>query len=238
MNPLLLIYHHIDIPPGNASVRGLFTSPWQFEWQVGFLVRRGFRFTTFGETGVDRYFTQPEKTAIITFDDGSDTILKHAFPILKKFGIPAVVFPVTGFIGQKNILMEGSSNNVPATFLTREAILFLSGQGIEIGSHLHTHTAVDQLSDVTLIWELGHSKNILEEITGKPVTSLAYPYGIFDRRTMEEAKKSGYEFGMTTNRPPLSGDPLMQLQRSSVKGTRWYHPYHFLKNSFNRFRKG
>ena len=238
MAPILLMYHYIGHPPGNARIHGLFATPGQLEWQLRLLIKQGFNFTTFLETGNDRYLKLPEKTVIITFDDGSDTILKQAFPILKKLGIPAVVFPVTGFIGQSNKLMAGSANNVPVSFLTREEIRFLSDEGMEIGSHMHTHTAADQLSDASLVRELDHSKKILEEITGKPVITLAYPYGIFDLRTVEEAKKAGYKFGMTTNKPPLSNDPLMQLQRFSVKGTRWHHPVHFLKNSFNRFRKG
>jgi len=48
--------------------------------------------------------------------------------------------------------------------------------------------------------ELKRSKEILEEELKKEVRALAWPWGIYDEKTVEIAKKVGYEFCFTTER--------------------------------------
>jgi peptidoglycan/xylan/chitin deacetylase (PgdA/CDA1 family) len=44
----------------------------------------------------------PEFPAMLTFDDGYRDNLTNALPILKKFGLPAIIFLTSGFIGTSN----------------------------------------------------------------------------------------------------------------------------------------
>ena len=46
----------------------------------------------------------PQKSISITFDDGYRDNLVYAYPILKKYSIPATVFLTTGFIGTDRLL--------------------------------------------------------------------------------------------------------------------------------------
>lgn len=48
----------------------------------------------------------PERTIIITFDDGWKDNFTYAFPILKRLNIPATIFLTTGYIGQKRVFWQ------------------------------------------------------------------------------------------------------------------------------------
>ena len=47
--PLMLMYHHIAPPPEGARIRGMYVTPEQFDWQLGWLKRRGYEFVTFAD---------------------------------------------------------------------------------------------------------------------------------------------------------------------------------------------
>jgi peptidoglycan/xylan/chitin deacetylase (PgdA/CDA1 family) len=61
-----------------------------------------------------------------------------------------------------------------------------------IGSHGFYHNRMDKLSIPEAIEELKASKRFLEKVTGKKITSFAFPYGNYSRTLVEEAKKIGY----------------------------------------------
>ena len=225
--PLILLYHTVERAPPLARVRGLYTTPKQFEWQIRWMQKRGFTFTTFEQIQPDSFFEQPPKRIILTFDDGSISLIKNGLPIFQKYDVPAVIFPITSFLAAKNSVISSSVNQAPDSFLGAEEINQLVDHGCEIGSHLDTHKPVTSLSDQELKEELSQSKAILEEITGKPVISVAYPYGTYDARTLRMASDSGYRYGLTTDQAPLGVDPLLELPRASVKGARPHHPYYF-----------
>jgi peptidoglycan/xylan/chitin deacetylase (PgdA/CDA1 family) len=98
------------------------------------------------------------------------------------------VFPVAGYIG------KASSWDVLPQFphLSKHEIREISGLGHEIGSHGLTHSNLTYLNASDLKTELSDSKKILEDITGKKVTSLSFPFGSWNRRVWEHAQETGY----------------------------------------------
>ncbi len=44
------------------------------------------------------------KSVLVTFDDGYRNNLTHAMPILRRFGIPALLFVTTGYVGSNHLL--------------------------------------------------------------------------------------------------------------------------------------
>ncbi|MBI3396771.1 MAG: polysaccharide deacetylase family protein [Spirochaetia bacterium] len=55
------------------------------------------------------------------------------------------------------------------------------------------------LSRSELKMQLQKSKDVLEKEVGVPVKDLAYPFGLYDRRVIEEAQALGYRAGFTVN---------------------------------------
>lgn len=64
-------------------------------------IGRRFRFVSLDELGsyLEGADTARRPVAAVTFDDGYRDVYEHAFPILKRKGIPAAIFVVTGLIG-------------------------------------------------------------------------------------------------------------------------------------------
>ena len=128
----------------------------------------------------------PEKSILITFDDGYMNNYTEAFPILKNLNMKATIF----CIGNS---LDGSY------YLSEEAIKEMSDYGIDIQSHTVNHLHLDTLSYDEQLLELKNSKEILEKITGKEIISIAYPFGDYNEDTIKAAKNSGYKLAFTTN---------------------------------------
>jgi peptidoglycan/xylan/chitin deacetylase (PgdA/CDA1 family) len=68
---------------------------------------------------------------------------------------------------------------------------------VTIGSHTVTHPFLSICTDFQIDYELRESKRKLEEWTGKPVRTFAYPSGDFDDRTKQCLKENRYELAAT-----------------------------------------
>jgi peptidoglycan/xylan/chitin deacetylase (PgdA/CDA1 family) len=64
---------------------------------------------------------------------------------------------------------------------------------IEIGSHTHTHPNLAELTDEEAGFEVSHSRKLIEEATGKPAISIAFPDGSYSEETKALCKKNGYK---------------------------------------------
>lgn len=127
----------------------------------------------------------PEKSILITFDDGYMDNYYSAFPILKEFNMTATIFCIASEL-------DGSY------YLSKDAIKEMSDYGIDIESHTVTHPHLNKLEYNKQLEELAESKKILENITGKEISSIAYPFGDFNDNSIKAAKEAGYVLGFTT----------------------------------------
>lgn len=143
-----------------------------------------------------------ENKFLITFDDGYQNLYTHAFPLLKEFSYPAIVFLVTDYIGktaswiirdEKIILdrllptlseaevdLEAEKNKLHETstypLLNWEEIEEMSAGGVDFQSHTHTHPFISTLTDEELQTELAQSREIIENRLHNKVTGFCYPY--------------------------------------------------------------
>jgi peptidoglycan/xylan/chitin deacetylase (PgdA/CDA1 family) len=68
---------------------------------------------------------------------------------------------------------------------------------VTLGAHTVTHPNLPNCAENELEYELAESKRRLEDWTGKPVTTFAYPSGSFDGRERRFLEKYGYEIAAT-----------------------------------------
>ena len=135
---------------------------------------------------------RPEKSVVITFDDGWENNYIHALPILREFGLTATIFVVTGFIGTPG-------------YLSWEQLRKMADSGISIQSHTVSHRPLEEVGEAEVAEELGASKRILEEQLGIRVDFLSMPQGSWNRGILASARAAGYR--ECAPRIPASGIP-------------------------------
>jgi peptidoglycan/xylan/chitin deacetylase (PgdA/CDA1 family) len=198
----ILMYHHIrDFnDPTDAIGTNLSVPPKKFADQLDLLKSKGY--TTITLRDLDKK-SIPAKPIILTFDDGYDNFYLNAYPELKKRGMTATIFIITGDIGKSEYMNESE-------------IKELNSNGIEVGSHTISHPDLRTLSTAKAQNEIANSKETLEKLLGNKVISFCYPSGKFTEETVSILKNSGYEFAVTTNSKLTTFENLLELNRYRV----------------------
>lgn len=158
--------------PANIDI-----SPQRFETHLQWLSKRRERVVP-----LRKFFSAPEEKNLlaITFDDGFRDNLTVALPLLEKYNLPATVFVTADLIGKEK-------------YLSSEELQTLASHPlVTIGSHGFHHLHLTTLSEDEVLFELTESKKILEEIIGKTVDLLAYPYGDCNAKVEKLSEKCGY----------------------------------------------
>lgn len=136
-----------------------------------------------GFTRLDQVQTIPteqqQRVVAITFDDGFESDVTQALPLLQQHGAVATFFITPGFIGQTG-------------YLNWEQVRQLASAGMAVGSHSLTHACLSTLTEDQLREELVGSRHRLEDALGVPVTLLSLPGGFYNRRVLAAAWEAGY----------------------------------------------
>jgi peptidoglycan/xylan/chitin deacetylase (PgdA/CDA1 family) len=180
-----LLFHSLDLKSG-FSLSALTTV--RFRKIIERLAGDGYYALTLNQSTENRVTGDRRHPIHLTFDDGCGSFFTLAAPILEQFHFKATVFPVAGYLGRT------SSWDVLPQFphLSNHEVRAISDQGHEIGSHGLTHSNLTFLGPADLKTELADSKKILEDITGRKVTSLSFPFGSWNRRVWDCARETGY----------------------------------------------
>jgi peptidoglycan/xylan/chitin deacetylase (PgdA/CDA1 family) len=122
----------------------------------------------------------PEGQSVcVTFDDGCETDLIAAAPVLQEFGFNATFYLTAGFIGTPGYMSESQVRD-------------LDGKRFEIGCHSMTHPYLNDLSDAELKREVADAKLRIENIVGHRINHFSCPGGRYDQRTLRVAHEAGY----------------------------------------------
>jgi len=117
----------------------------------------------------------PERTALITFDDGFRSVSKYALPWLRTFGYPAVLFIPTAFIGRRNWFDRDWEPQ--EAICDWDDLRELERNGVSIQSHGVSHRQFSGLDPAEQEEELVRSKATLEDGLAKSIEVFAFPYG-------------------------------------------------------------
>ncbi len=187
MRPVALVYHAVDSVDPAADPHRLVTSPDHLASHLALLRRLGYRFAT-AEAALGPRPPAP-RTAFVTFDDGFRDWLTEALPVLERLRVPATFYVCPGWWGLTHPSLSGGA----ARLLTEAEARRLVDAGMELGSHTMTHADLRALDDGALARELEDSRAAVEELTGRPCRTLAYPFGLWDARVAGAVRRAGYE---------------------------------------------
>lgn len=203
------MYHELELPgrplcqnePG--YVRYIVTVS-DFRAQMQWLKSNGWR----GMNVTQALASPPGQGVALTFDDGSETDLISAAPLLSELGFRATFFITVGFLGKPG-------------YLTPAKVRELSDSGMEIGCHSLTHPYLTDLPEELLYAEIADAKKALEQMTGKPVDHFSCPGGRWSHRVAFVAKEAGYR-SVSTSRAEAnsaSTDPFFLGRVAVMRGT-------------------
>jgi peptidoglycan/xylan/chitin deacetylase (PgdA/CDA1 family) len=212
----ILTYHNFD-----PSIPGSITmSTAKFEAQLKWLKDNGYTVIPLEE--VVSYLqgkkdSLPEKSVVITADDGKESVYKYMYPLVKKYNVPVTLFIYPSAISNASYAM------------TWDQLRELQKTGLfDIQSHTYWHPDFKREKEKQSAEEyekfvqtqLIKSKKVLEEKMGKPITTLAWPYGIYDQYLEDQAAKAGYIMAFSIDDRPVSKSekPMAQPRYMVVEG--------------------
>ena len=189
----ILLYHQITELNRKVDSGELAVPRARFAQQMDYLRRRRYHCLPL-ETVVRASMLGeklPSRTFSITFDDGYRDSYEHAFPVLQRYHCTATIFLVTGRIGSWSN-WEGQTGDRLLPLLSWVEIREMHQHGMQFGSHSHTHPFLDSLGYDQAAWEIGTSKQILEEGLGHPIGLFAFPYGRVTPALQRLVERCGY----------------------------------------------
>jgi peptidoglycan/xylan/chitin deacetylase (PgdA/CDA1 family) len=211
--PLVLAYHVVGEVSRHLDPHNLAIGPELLRRHVELLRARGYRFATV--TGLARELASGRPArglCALSFDDGSEDGLTVLPQLLGALGAPATLFVCPGLLGQPHPFMAPAAG---VRLMSAAQLRELAGiEGFELGAHTMRHTVLAQASGEQAMAEMASCKAALEQLTGRRVTSFAYPEGFYSAACPDAARRAGYETAVACG-PRGSLQPF-ELRRVAV----------------------
>ena len=148
----------------------------------------------------------------ITFDDGNSSDVEIALPRLLERGLTADFFVLAGLVGRPDRV------NV-------DGLRELTARGMRIGSHGWAHRDWRRLDEQQAAQEMVQAGKVLSDLTGQRVTTVAIPFGSYDRHVLSRLRKVGVTRVYTSDGGRTAAGRWLQ-PRNSLRhdcSARWTH---------------
>ncbi len=207
----ILMYHSIA-DKASARFRPYAVPPGLFAEHMAHLHEQGYTPLTvsdFVRSCADGGARLPARPIVLTFDDGYADFHESALPTLLRYGFPATLYMVTGYIGGKSEWLV-PQNESERAMLSWAQLREISASGIECGAHSHTHAQLDRLPHPDAQREIRYCRQILEDQLGHEIVSFAYPFGEFTAATRSAVQTAGYSSACAVENAPsaVTDDPF------------------------------
>jgi peptidoglycan/xylan/chitin deacetylase (PgdA/CDA1 family) len=183
-NLVILQYHHVSTQtPNSTSV-----SPAVFKSHMAFL-SQNFTVIDLAEAieKIQSGQPLPNRSVVITFDDGFKNILDNGHPILEKYQFPYTIFINPSLIGESphQLTWEQVKHMQPLATFANHTLDH---------AHLLTKSDNEKTSDwlLRVMQDINQAEEILQTKLGYSKKWLAYPFGEFNRALKEELLSQGY----------------------------------------------
>lgn len=184
-NAVILMYHHVSAktPSVTSVLPDIFRQHMQYladNYQVLALQKV--------IESLKKNKPLPDRTVVITFDDGYDNIFDNAHPILKEFSFPYTIFVNPPLIGEVDYQ------------LSWHQVKLMSKEGASFANHgnQHTHLLTKEAGESEKSWlkrsmqYIDDAENVLAKNVGYSLKYFSYPYGEFDKKLKSELIAQGY----------------------------------------------
>jgi peptidoglycan/xylan/chitin deacetylase (PgdA/CDA1 family) len=196
----VLGWHRVDVEGG-----GLAVSPGIFARQMDLLNEHRQHFPAIGLDQAESFLAareQHSRGVVLTFDDAWADNHANALGPLNRHRLPATLYAPSRLLGQPG-------------YMTRTQLQEMDDAGVTIGAHSRTHPDLRACSDQELEREIRGSKDDLENLIAKPVTSFAYPTGLLNERVLAAVVAAGFTSAVTTRAGWWrSGTNALEIPRS------------------------
>jgi peptidoglycan/xylan/chitin deacetylase (PgdA/CDA1 family) len=204
------MYHVINPPPAGARFPGLYVPEEEFSEQMQALAKAGYRAVTMDQMLANwTHGTRlpSGKPVVVSFDNGYQSQLSNAMPVLRKLG----------WVGVENIQLTGLPPSQGG--LSRAQVGELVAAGWELDTQGISHADLIALSPSALHEQVVVAREELQKRYHVPVNWFCYPSGHYNAAVIAELKAAGY-VGSTTVVPGWASpdqDPY-RLPRLRVLG--------------------
>jgi peptidoglycan/xylan/chitin deacetylase (PgdA/CDA1 family) len=181
----ILCYHNL----GEQAKGRLVMAASTFREQMQYLKGNGYHVISLREfvefTRLGRQL--PQRSVVLTFDDGYRSFRQYAHPVLKELGFPATLFVYTDYVG--------AGRNALSWQELREFV----AEGFDVQAHSKTHGDLRRIAGEPdaqyqrrMLAELAQPQELFQKNLGRRADIIAFPYGSWDESLLKKAIEHGW----------------------------------------------